>query len=282
MSGKWPSSPVAVAGTDGAMHVFGVGTDGHLYERSLPSGGGWSGWAKLGGKWPWNPAAVAGPSGTVRVFAVGTNGQLYQKHLRADGTASNWIDVGSSNLTGTPAATFDATGTVHVYARSAAASHTMRVATLAPGKQWAWTNLHGTWHYDPAAVAARDGSARVFAVGTTGQLYQKHLYADGTWSSWMDLGTWQLKGTPAAVLDQTNVTHVYTRVSSGALKEKSLSPNGTWAQVNLHGSWHYDPVAVVDHSDIVRVYDIGSDGSLYENHMRVGHAWSGWFKLGGP
>jgi hypothetical protein len=283
MKGSWPSAPTAVAGSDGSVHVFGVRSNGHLYERHLPRGGRWSDWKKLGGNWPWNAAAVKGPSGVIRVFLVGGNGHLYQKRLRPNGTWSSWIKVGSSNLTGTPAATVGPAGTVRVYVRSAAASHTMRVATLFPGKPWAWRNLHGIWRWDPAALAQSDGSARVFAVGTDRRLYQKRLRRSGKWSSWMRVGGSHLTGTPTAVIDKTGVVRVFTRVTSGALKEKQLAPGGTpWSQVNLHGVWKYDASAVVDKANIVRVYEIAAGGRLWEAHLRVGRSWSGWFKLGGP
>lgn len=280
MKGNWPFSPAAVVGTDGTVHVFGVGTGQRLYERHLPPGGSWSTWSSLGGTWPWAVAAAPGPSGSLRVFGVRANGHLYQKHLRTNGTWSRWSEVGGNNLTGTPAATYDRTRAVHVYVRSAAGP--LKVATFAPGKPWAWRNLHGVWHFDPAAVTASDGSAHIYAVGTDGHLYQEHLRTNGTWSSWRNVGGSHLTGTPAAVVDQTGVTRVFTRVTSGALKERYHAPGSPWAQQNLHGTWPYNASAVVDHSDIVRVYGVGTTGALYEDHMRVGRAWSGWFELGGP
>jgi hypothetical protein len=109
------------------------------------------------------------------------------------------------------------------------------------------------------------------------------MRAGGSWASWVRVGGSHLTGTPTAVIDKTRVVRVFTRVTSGAIKEKQLAPDGSpWSQVNLHGDWKYDASAVVDSSDIVRVYAIGTGGALYEDHLRVGRAWSGWFKLGGP
>jgi Domain of unknown function (DUF1906) len=280
MKGNWSLSPTAVVGSDGTVHVFAVGTDEHLYERHLPPGGTWSAWVSLGGRWPRAPSAAAGPSGTVRVFGVGTNGHLYQKRLRTSGTWSGWSEVGGSHLTGTPVATYDPTGVTHVYVRSAAGP--LDVATLAPGKPWAWHSLHGIWRYDAAAVVGRNGSAHVYAVGTDGHLYQLRLRASGTWSGWRDVGGSNLTGTPAAVVDQTGVIRVFTRVKSGALTEQYHNPGSGWAQTNLHGTWPHDASAVVDSSDTVRVYGVGTTGALYEDHMRAGGPWSGWFELGGP
>ena len=216
----------------------------------------------------------------MRVFGVGTDGHLYQKHLRTNGTWSSWSKVGGSDLTGIPAATYDPTGATHVYVRSAAGP--LEVATLTPGKPWAWHSLHGIWRYNAAAVASRDGSAHVYAVGTDGHLYQLRLRASGAWSGWRDVGGSNLTGTPAAVVDQSGVTRVFTRVRSGALTERYHKPSSAWAQTNLHGIWPYDASAVVDGSDTVRVYGVGRTGALYEDRMRVGRTWSGWFELGGP
>jgi glycoside hydrolase-like protein len=283
MKGKWPTTPTAVAASDGTVYVLSVGTDGHLHERHLPKGGRWTSWKSRGGHWLWSPAAVAGPSGTIRIFLVGSNGHLYQKRLRSNGTWSSWIKVGSSNLTGTPAATIGSGGTVRVYVRSAAASHTMRVATLVGSKPWAWQNLHGIWRWDPAAVAQSHGTARVFAVGTDRRLYQKRLRPSGRWSSWMRVGLSHLTGAPTAAIDKTGVVRVFTRVTTGSIKEKQLAPGGApWSQVNLHGDWKFDPSAVVSGSNIVRVYAMGTGGAIWEDHLRVGRAWSGWFRLGGP
>jgi hypothetical protein len=232
MAGIWPTSPTALAGSDGTVHVFSVGTDGRLYERHLPPGHGhrWTTWQKLGGRWQWAPAVVAGPSGTARVFAVGTDGHLYQKRLRASGTWGNWLYVGASGLTGTPAATVDANGVVRVYVRNVWGA--LRAATLTPGHPWSWANLHGTWRWNPAALMLADGSSRVYMVGTDGHLYEKHLYTDGHWGHWLNIGTSMLHGTPAAVVDKTGVIRVYVRRTTGRLMEKYLQPGSPWAQDN--------------------------------------------------
>jgi hypothetical protein len=97
------------------------------------------------------------------------------------------------------------------------------------------------------------------------------------------VGLSHLTGAPSVVIDKTGVVRVFTRVTTGSVKEMQLAPGGApWSQVNLHGDWTFDPSAVVDGHDIVRVYAMGTGGAIWENHLRVGRAWSGWFRLGGP
>jgi hypothetical protein len=280
MSGTWPSTPTALAGTDGSVRVFAVGTTGSLYEKGLPKGGSWSGWTDLGGKWQWGAAAVAQPSGTARVYAVGSTGALYQAHLRSNGSWSSWADLGGSKLTGIPAATVDNGGVVRVFARSGSGS--LWEASLSPGRNWAWTNLGGDWAYDPAVVTLPDGSSRVFEVSGWGRLWQRHVRANGTISGWIYIGFSRLMGTPAAVVDRTGVVRLFTRVTPGNLKEEYLPPGGKWITDNLGGAWPEDASAVVDNNGIIRVYAVGNTGQLYEDHRRLPNNWSGWFGLGGP
>jgi hypothetical protein len=268
-----------MVGSDGTVHVFAMGTTGNLYERHLPKGGSWSShWTDLGGDWQWGVAAVAQPSGMVRVYAVGTTGQLYEGRLSGS-SWTGWYSLGGSQLRGTPAAVVTQSGVVRVFVRSA--SGPVWEASLPPGGSWSWTDLNGIWQYDPSAVPLSDGSVLAFATGTIGHLYAKQVRADGSLSTWTDLGFGGVTGTPAAVVDHTGTVHVYTRLKTGGLQEEHLPPGGRWAAYNMSGTWHYDASAVVDHRGMLRVYAVGTTGQLYENHKGSG-GWSGWFDMGGP
>jgi Domain of unknown function (DUF1906) len=271
LNGRWRSDPSAVLGTDGAVRLYAVGTNGRLYSKYLLPGGTWSSWWSLGGRWPWSAAALVTPNGRTRVFAVGTNGRLFMAERRTDGSWAGWRSLGGAHLRGTPAAITDKAGGVRVYVRGG--SQNLREAYLAPGGNWAWSNLHGTWPADPAAVAGSDGTVRVYATGTNRRLFEDYLPVGGTWSGWQSRGGTTLTGVPAAVADHSGTVRVFTRGGGGTLHEAALAPGSQWST---------DPAAVVGSDGTVRVYAVGAKGHIYERRLPPGGAWSpGWWWMGG-
>jgi glycoside hydrolase-like protein len=280
LSGKWPTNPAAVEGSDGTVRLYARGQNGHLYEKHLPPGGTWSTWFDMGGNWPFSPGALAAPNDRIRVFAVGTGGKLWERHLPTGQGWSAWQSLGDKSLGGMPAATVGSAGVVRVYVR--ATTHTLREASLVSGKPWAWHNLKGDWPYDPAVVTDPAGTVRVYEVGTDGHLYEDQLPAGGTWTGWRSRGGTSLIGIPAVAVDKQGTIRVYVRTKYNYLKEAYLAHGGAWTWDKMGGPWHTDASAVVDPDGIVRVYEAGKGGAMNEKHLSPGATWSGWWDMGGP
>jgi hypothetical protein len=93
----------------------------------------------------------------------------------------------------------------------------------------------GAWPADPAAFTDAGGNVRVFASGTTGNLYEDRLSpsAGWTWTGWGSLGG-SITGVAATVQDSGGTVRVYVRGTSQNLDETSLPPparswTGFWA-----------------------------------------------------
>lgn len=58
---------------------------------------------------------------------------------------------------------------------------------------------------------------RVYAIGTTASLYEKHLNPGGSWStSWYNLGG-AVTGAPTAMVDHSGTVRVFARGTNAAL-----------------------------------------------------------------
>jgi predicted alpha-1,6-mannanase (GH76 family) len=190
-----------------------------------------------------------------------------------------------------PATVVNSSGTVWAFARVAGGGldgSGLEADSLAKGAtSWSgFTSLSGTTPYGPAAVAASNGSTRVFVVGANGALYVDTLPAgSSTWSGWSSLSrpaSVFLIGIPAVVQDNTGVIRAFIRGENGNLYTDSLS-GSTWSGFSdLGGTWPSDVAALVGKGGFVHVFAVGTTGNLYHDQMAApSGSWSGWSDLSG-
>jgi hypothetical protein len=178
-----------------------------------------------------------------------------------------------------PAATVDASGTVRAFVRGT--DRAIYEDDLAAGGSWTgFTDLNGTWPYDPAVITEADGDVQVFAVGSNNALYAGTDSASG-WSGWSSLGG-NNQGTPTVAQDSSGTVRLYVRGVKGALWEDTLAPGATaWSGlISLGGTWANDATALAESDGDVQVFAVGDSGALYAG-TQSGSTWSGWGGIGG-
>jgi len=81
LNGTTGVTPRLAMDSSGTLHLFVVGSDGHIYDKSLPPGGVWSPtWDSPTGTASY-PVAVATQGTTVAIMVSGTNGQIWYNTL---------------------------------------------------------------------------------------------------------------------------------------------------------------------------------------------------------
>jgi hypothetical protein len=191
----------------------------------------------------------------------------------------DYLDVQQPYGKSEPAATVDASGTVRVYVRGT--NRALYEDDLPSGGSWTgFTDLDGTWPYDPSVITEADGDVQVFAVGTNNALNVGTDSASG-WSGWASLGG-NNQGTPTVVQDSSGTVRVFVRGVKGALWEDTLAPGSTtWSGLtSLGGTWANDATALAESDGDVQVFAVGNTGALYVG-TQSGSTWSGWASLGG-
>jgi hypothetical protein len=227
----WQNLGGVLAGTpaityrSGRYDVFGIGSDGAVYQRYW-SNGTWSTWYDLGGG-PFTggvTAVYASDTGQYHVLAVSKNtGAVYRK-VFANGAWSTWQNLGGV-VTGTPAITYHV-GRFDVFGIGTDGAAYQKY--WSNGNWSAWYNLGGgPFTGGVAAVYASDTKQNhVLAVSkNTGAVYRK-VFANGAWSGWQNLGG-VLVSSPA-ITYHDGFYHIYGIGSSGAVYQKYWN-NGTWS-----------------------------------------------------
>ncbi|MGE5290620.1 MAG: GH25 family lysozyme [Micromonosporaceae bacterium] len=274
------SNPVAVADSTGSVGVFVRGPARNAYEKYLPAGGSWSGFANLGGTFPGDLVALNSSSGTSYVFGI-AGGKLYADTLNGT-TASGWKNLGapSGGLQGVPAAVQDHSGTIRVYARGGNSS--LYETRLPSGGSWSgFGYLGGSLPDDPAALVGSGGFVSVFGVGRNRAVYERHLPPGGSWSAWRTLGG-SVTGVPSVVQDHGGITRLYARGTNGNLYEAHTPQGGSWSKLwDMGGTFPDDPRAFVGSAGYVWAFAIGTNRVIYERHLAPGGSWTGWNSMGG-
>jgi hypothetical protein len=86
-------SPAVTSWGPDRLDFFGVGTDGHMYQRAW-TGTGFGDWVDLGGSFTGSPAVTSWAPGRLDFFGVGTDGHMYQRAWT--GTEfGDWFDLTS-------------------------------------------------------------------------------------------------------------------------------------------------------------------------------------------
>ena len=180
----------AVAGMDGLLRVFALGSDGAIWINSWSQGSAaWSGWSSLGGAFATGVGAITWGNGTIELFATDGAGLLW--HLWTESTSSSgwatWTQLGSG-IASRPAAvrwSDGALGHAEVFARGVdgqlyhsefsssggwPAPSVLSAGTSIVGAPSAFMNPAGAAQSGPE-VLARDETGRVILLSRSGSRY---------------------------------------------------------------------------------------------------------------
>ncbi len=148
------------------------------------------------------PAVCAQAANSIDLFINGTDGALWWEHWDGQ-TWGTWKSLGG-RLTSDPAAVSRSAGKIDVFVRGGDGALWSRDTTDG-GTSWCtWYKIGGQLlaGTGPAAYAWGDVRIGVFVTGTNKALY--HIWNDGEWSSWQNLGG-ILTSSPAATAPTTGV-----------------------------------------------------------------------------
>ena len=84
-------SPAAVSWGPDRLDFFGIGTNGHMFQRAW-TGAAFGGWVDLGGSFQGSPAAVSWGPDRLDFFGIGTNGHMFQRAWTG-AAFGGWVDI---------------------------------------------------------------------------------------------------------------------------------------------------------------------------------------------
>jgi len=215
--------------------VYATGTDGKLWVKQYVAGAWGCCWTLIDG-----PALRPGVSamldkyGHQHIFATGTNGAVYNirnADTGANGKNGTWAfgNIGGTVLTGTPGVNYyPASNEYYVYATGANGHLYLKKYD---GDSWAccWTDL-GDHNLAGGAAAMVDkyGHQHVFAVTTSGAIYNARNISGSTWT-WDSIDGTILTGTPKLqYVPTSNTYNVWAAGTNGVLYHKEYADDAWW------------------------------------------------------
>ena len=247
------------------LSLFTVGTNDHVYQSHLSTGGAWQDWDMTAGGIAPVATGVGAASvdtgvdasgATLSVFSVGANRDVYQSYLNAGGTWHEWD---------------------------------MTAGGAAPP-----ASSVGGASVDTGVNAAGKSSVSVFTLGTNGHVYQSLLTAGSGWSS-ADLtaaGTAPTAGSLGPAILDTGVNAPGTTLSvfavgtNGHLYQSHRAGGAAWVAWDMTagnaaptassiGSATLD-TGVDATGQTLSVFTAGTNADVYQSHLTAGGAWQDW------
>jgi hypothetical protein len=256
---------------DGRLEVFGIGSDGGLWNnyQTMPNSSSWSGWADMGkpsGLLLGTAAVGRNQDGRLEVAAIASDGALWHRYQPVPNKGP-WVQWDNMDKP---------TGGIKLVA-------------------------------NPVIAQNQDGRLEVFVFGSDGALWHRFQPAPsvGPWSSWSSLGkppdNGKFYGNPAVIRDKDGRLEVFAMAGTPGQGEFQLSNTALWQNFqpnpNYKGSWGQwqslgkpsnaswpIPAAGQNKDGRMEVYVPGSDGALwhkYQQNPGTG-SWSDWTSMSNP
>ncbi|MFJ5123503.1 hypothetical protein ACIP82_37840, partial [Kitasatospora sp. NPDC088548] len=213
------------------VHVFVVGSDGHVYTRDGKVGGTWTPWGEVPGGAVGAKDITATARGTmVSLQIIGVDGSLYS--TGADYAAGywrpSWERVGTNNLKAITSAT-TADNVIHVFA----INEDGRVYTRDNRTDGSWT----VWGEIPGnavdvkgiTASARGNIVDLQIIGSQGSLYSTNgNFGTGHWDpAWSKVSDDKLRAITSSA--ENNVVHVFAINEDGKVYNRDADYNaGKW------------------------------------------------------
>ena len=192
LGGRLVGGPGLAFGPNGALTVFGRGTDNALWWKHQTASG-WSSWQSLGGAIAARPSAVGAEQFGFSVFARGTDGKVWYRTLGTSGW-SKWALLPAGSTPSTfggrllPGTGPGAGGAGFLLLAVVGIDHHVWLFSLTGGlTQYGFVDFGGRTAADPAPISVTPASIEVFARGTDNTLWHREghlpLAPDGSWHS---------------------------------------------------------------------------------------------------
>jgi hypothetical protein len=267
--GPVSGSPLdAYAGADGSQHVNFIGTDGHIRELYIPSGGQWVNSDLIqksgGGIGPapgsaldgyWGDDGIPGSSnGSQHVNFIGTDGHIRELYITSGG---HWVNNDLTELSGNgvkPAAGSALSG----YSSSTDGSQHVNFIGTDGHVHELYITPHGKWTNNDLTILSRNGVApapgtaldgyygsngdqHVNFIGLDGHVHELYIPAGGKWAN-NDLTVLSGNGVapaPGSALDgymaEDSGQHVNFIGTDGHVHELYIHPGAQWTNNDLNG-----------------------------------------------
>ncbi|WP_329485036.1 trypsin-like serine protease [Kitasatospora sp. NBC_01246] len=215
------------------LHIFVVGSDGHVYTRDGKVGGTWTPWGEV----PGGAAGVSGITATARgtmvgLQIIGSDGSLYSTGVdyAAGYWRPSWDRVDTNNLKAITSAT-TANGAVHVFA----VNEDRRVYTRdnnLDGSWTAWGEIPGNAvGVEDITASARGNIVDLQIIGAEGSLYTTNGNFDaGHWDpAWSKVSDNKLRAITSSA--ENNVVHVIAINEDYKVYQRDADYNaGRWTE----------------------------------------------------
>ncbi|MFI8085383.1 trypsin-like serine protease [Kitasatospora sp. NPDC086009] len=215
------------------LHIFVVGSDGHVYTRDGKVGGTWTPWGEV----PGGAAGVSGITATARgtmvsLQIIGSDGSLYSTGVdyAAGYWRPSWDRVDTNNLKAVTSAT-TANGAVHVFA----VNEDRRVYTRdnnLDGSWTAWGEVPGNAvGVEDITASARGNIVDLQIIGSEGSLYTTNGNFDaGHWDpAWSKVSDNKLRAITSSA--ENNVVHVIAINEDYKVYQRDADYNaGRWTE----------------------------------------------------
>jgi hypothetical protein len=281
-----PPNPVghaAMAGRDGNIDTFVLGSDHAIWHVKEGGPGGWGGWSSLGGNVRSNPAVGKMLDGRLWMFAVGWDNQVYHQWQDFNGNWSGWYNLGGQ-IAGTPVVGRNLDGRLELFARGTDGAIWHAWQTVPNGGWSGWASFGGAFYGNPAVALDKSGRLEVFARGADNHLwYVDQIAPNSGWYGWSSLGgSWG--SSPAVGRDLDGALEVFViGYGDNQLYRRVRDANRNWGNyealsVNLIGT----PVVGTNLDGRLEV--IGVDPGTSLGHIwqtSPGGGFSGWATYGG-
>jgi len=131
----------------------------------------------------------------------------------------------------------------------------------------------------PALASSGPGQFHVFAVSTTGNLYQDTW--GGSWTGWQDLGndSVSLTGAPAVAYDPADGSyHAFALGTNGNVYQNTYTTTAGWGDWQNLGGGLQGGVSAAYVNGQFHVFSVSTTGNLYQDTWNG--SWTGWQDLG--
>jgi len=239
LSGPVFNQPLVLASNaDGRLEVFGLGSDGNIYDNYQITAGAnnWHGWGSLGAGWHSRPWVGRNGTGLLVVFMRGDDSCIYYNVQPWSGWSSTGFGCGWPEV---PVVIEDVHASLMAFARGGDGFLYDNELGGGGGTGWVQVGPGGGWSHQTAVVRTGTGSSSnvphlldAYEVGNDQMLYHNLQNTSGSWTGWSLVGSgggWP--GAQAGVAKNLNGdVEAFTRGGDGYVYHNiQLSPGGSWS-----------------------------------------------------
>jgi hypothetical protein len=247
--------------SDKLINVFAMSGNGQLYQSYEKSNGSFTDWAAIAGSFPGgflegSISALAAPASDnlINVFAMGSNGQLYQSYEKSNGSFTDWAAVAGSFPGGLLQGSISALAApasdnlINVFALGSD-DHLYQSYEKSNGSFTGWAAVAGSFpggslqgSISALAAPASSNLINVFAIGSSGHLYQSYEKSNGSFTDW------------AAIA-------------------------GSYPGGSLQGS--ISALAAPASDNLINVFALGSNSRFYQSYEKTSGSFTDWAAIAG-